>query len=178
MSKTGLYFACMTSLIVYISCSGDNAQQELTQRAAEMHQKVLTVDSHTDTPLRLMRSEFDLSKRHDPYQRGGRLDFPRMKEGGLDVVFFAVFVAQGPRTVEYNLNAREKAFNIFDLVHEALKQNSELAQLAYSPDDAYRLESEGKFAVFLGMENVLYAIPKIMIFVIHQQILMVLKIRV
>jgi membrane dipeptidase len=154
MSKTLRYFTCLALILLYISCSRDDANQDLTQRASEIHQKVLTIDSHTDTPLQLVRSEFDLSKRHDPYQRGGgKLDFPRMKEGGLDAVFFAVFVAQGPRTEEGNLMAKEKALNIFDRVHKAIQQNSKLAQLAYNPDDAYRFEREGKFAVFLGMEN-------------------------
>ncbi len=41
----------------------------------------------------MARSEFDLGVRHEE----GCVDFPRMKKGGLDAEFFAVFTGQGPR---------------------------------------------------------------------------------
>ncbi len=75
-------------------------QDKLAQKAAKIHDKVLTVDTHVDTPMRLVRSDFNLGERHDPGRRGGKVDFPRMKEGGLDAIFFAVFVGQGERNAE------------------------------------------------------------------------------
>jgi len=128
-------------------------RDELAQKAAKIHDKVLTVDTHVDTPMRLVRSNYNLGERHDPERRGGRVDFPRMKEGGLDAIFFAVFVGQGPRTPEGNEKAKETALNIFDAIHKSLEQHADLAELAVTPDDASRIEKAGKRAVFIGMEN-------------------------
>lgn len=128
-------------------------QDELAQKAAEIHEKVLTVDTHVDTPMRLVRSDFNLAERHEPGRRGGKVDFPRMKEGGLDAIFFAVFVGQGERNPEGNERAKVYALKVFDAIHENLKKNLGLAELAVTPKDAYRIEKTGKRAIFIGMEN-------------------------
>jgi len=128
-------------------------QQKLAKKAAKIHDKVLTVDTHVDTPMRLVRSDLNLGERHDPGRRGGKVDFPRMKEGGLDAIFFAVFIGQGERNAEGNARAKTSALKIFDAIHENLKKHSDLAELAVTPDDAYRIEKAGKRAIFIGIEN-------------------------
>ena len=121
----------------------------------KIHENILTIDTHVDTPfyMYVVDSEFDLGKRHDPYESGSKIDFPRMKEGGLDAIFFAIFVWQGERTPEGNKDAKEKALDMFSIIHENLERHSELADLALRAEDAYRIEKEGKRAVFIGMEN-------------------------
>ncbi|PKP48089.1 MAG: membrane dipeptidase [Bacteroidetes bacterium HGW-Bacteroidetes-1] len=143
-----LFFLCLV-LIQSFSFFG----QSQLDKAKEIHQRVLTLDSHTDTPLMLNRNGFDFGKRNDPQKRGGRIDLPRMEEGSLDAVFFAVFVGQGPRTVEGNLNAREKAMRIFDQVYTTMSLYPEKVEIARNVADAWRLKKEGKRAIFLGVEN-------------------------
>ncbi|MFO7889497.1 MAG: membrane dipeptidase [bacterium] len=116
-----------------------------------VHEKVLTVDTHVDTPYMLTRSDWNIGEPHTPDIN--RVDFPRMKEGGLDAIFFAVFIGQGPRTPEGNQDAKEQALNLFDLIKKAVKNNPEQAELAYTPDDAYEIEKKGKRAVYIGIEN-------------------------
>ncbi len=128
-------------------------QDELAKKAAEIHDKVLTVDTHVDTPMRVVRSDYNLGESHDPGRRGGKVDFPRMKDGGLDAIFFAVFVGQGVRTPEGNERAKEKALRVFDAIHENLEKHADLAELAVTSDDAYRIEKTGKRAIFIGIEN-------------------------
>jgi membrane dipeptidase len=125
----------------------------LKKRARYIHDKYLTIDSHTDTPLMIGREGFSLGERNDPRNRGGKLDFPRMHEGGLDAVFFAVFVGQDERTIEGNEQAKKRALQIFDNIHKSLDQFNHMAGLALKPDDAYRLKREGKSAIFIGLEN-------------------------
>ncbi len=76
-----------------------------------------------------------------------------MKDGGMDAMFFAVYTAQGPRTPEGHARAKENALHQFELIHQALKAHPEMAEIATTPADAYRLEKAGKRAVFIGMEN-------------------------
>lgn len=138
------------ALLMGSSCKNTGPRSEDSIMA--IHQKVLTVDTHVDTPMRLMRGSFDLTERHDP-KTGSRVDFPRMKEGGLDAIFFAVFIGQGERTPEAFEKVKQQAEEIFTAIEENVGKADSLAELAYTPDDAYRLEKEGKCAVFIGMEN-------------------------
>ncbi len=126
---------------------------QLEQQAREIHQRIFTLDSHTDTPLMLGRRGVDLGKRNDPGEGGGKLDFPRMEEGGLDAAFFAVFLGQGESTPEAYETAKERSMNIFGLVHESIEHNTHQAGLALTPEDGYRLRDEGKKAVYIGLEN-------------------------
>jgi membrane dipeptidase len=128
-------------------------EETLEQKAARIHDEVLTLDTHVDTPLRLDQPDFDLGARGDARGRGGKLDLPRMKEGGLDAVFFAVFLGQGERTPEGNEKAGNRAFEIFDEIYKAVESHSDLAGIALAPRDAYALEKQGKRAVYIGMEN-------------------------
>lgn len=120
----------------------------------ELHDKVLTVDTHADTPSRMLREDWDIGERHEPGQRRGtKIDLPRMAEGGLDAEFFAVYVGQGVRTPEGYARARERVTRLLDAIHKMCEDYPQLVGLATSPEDAYRLEKEGKRAAFIGMEN-------------------------
>ncbi|MBN2417212.1 dipeptidase [bacterium] len=135
-------------------CSRKLTEEAINTRAQEIHANVLVVDTHCDTPMRITRGEFDLGKRHEPLQRAsGKMDFPRMKEGGLDAEFFAVFLSQRELTPEAYENAFQLAELTIDSMYAVCDRYSDLAEIALTPDDAYRLEKEGKRAAFLGMEN-------------------------
>ncbi|MDH5468512.1 MAG: dipeptidase, partial [Candidatus Aminicenantes bacterium] len=82
-----------------------------------------------------------------------KVDLPRMAEGGLDAEFFAVFIGQGERMPEGYARAKERAMDMLDAIHRMCSDHPELVEMAVSPEDAYRLEKEGKRAAFIGMEN-------------------------
>lgn len=144
-----LYLVLLISL-PYLTFSQNDRLDKLT---TELHNRVLTLDSHTDTPLLFGRSKYNIGVRNNPHQRGGKLDFPRMADGGLDAVFFAVFVGQGERSPEGLSLARERALQLFESIHAQIAMNSDQAGLALRPNDAYYLKSIGKRAVFIGLEN-------------------------
>ncbi|MBS4061210.1 MAG: dipeptidase [Bacteroidetes bacterium] len=146
VKKTFLVLLC--SLIIFSSTA-----QNLEEKAAAIHKKVLTLDSHTDTPLMLYRPGFDINQKNDPRNRGGKIDFPRMEEGSLDAVFFAVFVGQGDRTAEGNQKAKERALDVFEKVHKTISMYSEKAEIALTSKDAMKLKKLGKRAIYLGLEN-------------------------
>jgi membrane dipeptidase len=128
--------------------------QELGKKALGIHQLVLTVDTHCDTPFMLLEKNWDIGKYHQPGQPdSGCQDLMRMKEGGLDASFFAVFVGQGPRTDDGHAKAKDKAITILDAMDGMFKKYPHLCGLALTPADARRLEKEGKRAIFIGMEN-------------------------
>lgn len=123
------------------------------EKAAKIHAQVLTVDTHADVPINMMEEGFDIAERHDFAKDGTQIDFPRMKEGGMDAMFFAVYMGQGKRTTEATAEAKKKALAIFDKIHKAVAANPDVAGIATTPKDAYDLQKQGKRAVFFGMEN-------------------------
>jgi membrane dipeptidase len=129
------------------------SEEEIIAQALEIHERVLTVDTHADTPLRMIEPGFDLAERHDPLETGSKVDYPRMKEGGLDAIFFAAFVAQDIRDNDGNGRAKKLVIQMLDAVISSAEQNASLVGLALAPKDAYELEREGKRAIYLAIEN-------------------------
>ena len=128
-------------------------EAQLVERAMAIHDRVLTLDSHADTPLRMIEPGFDMAERHDPSETGSKFDYPRMIEGGLDSVFFSAFVAQGIRDDEGNTRARDLAIQMLDAVVASADANADQVGIALNPEDAYALEQAGKRAVYLSIEN-------------------------
>jgi membrane dipeptidase len=147
----------LISVVGFVWVSGCRRAEPLTvapeTRADLIHDAVLTVDTHVDTPYQLLRPGYDISRSHDARKGEGRVDLPRMKQGGLDAIFFAVFVGQGETNPEGYQKAKTRALQLFEAIKAALKKHSHLAQLALTAADAYRIEKSGKRAIYIGMEN-------------------------
>ena len=136
------------SLVLLISgCVSE--EERINRKADRLHHDMLTIDTHSDTPMRLMRGGYNPGIRND----NGCVDFPRMKEGGLDAEFFAIFIAQGPRTPEAFDLENQNTLATFDSIYAAVGRNSDMAGIALTGDDARELKAAGKSAVFIGIEN-------------------------
>lgn len=142
--------SCFVLTALSVAAQDDAA---LLKKAKKIHEKAFTVDTHADTPMLLSRGGFDITKDNDARTTNSKVDYPRMKRGGLDAIFFAVYLGQGPRTPEAHEAAKKRALSIFDAVNTTLKQTSELAELATTPEDAYRIGKTGKRVIFIGVEN-------------------------
>ena len=146
-----LCFGCNENVLKRIY--GNETESELIERALSIHKKVLTLDTHADTPLRMIEPGFRMSDRHDPNETGSKVDYPRMIEGGLDAIFFAAFVAQDIRNDKGNFRAKNLCVQMIDSILSSIQQNSDVVGLALNPEDAYSLEKEGKRAIYIGIEN-------------------------
>jgi membrane dipeptidase len=137
--------------LITTSCSNSNSDENLLKKARAIHSRIVTIDTHTDTPLMFTREGFDFSGM-SPDSRG-RVDLRRMEDGGLDAAFFAVFIGQGERNVEKYAEAHNRALSIFDAVHKTVEVNSDRATIALTAGDARRIKAEGKRAIYIGVEN-------------------------
>ena len=80
--------------------------QPISQKARDLHFRSLIVDTHDDTTQRLLDPRFDLSVQHTD----GSIDIPRMREGGLDAIFFSIYIpgtVTGPPAVQRALEQIE-----------------------------------------------------------------------
>jgi len=126
----------------------------LEAKAKDIHTRILSVDTHCDTPANLMNPKWDIGVRHEPgSENGGQIDLPRMKEGCLDALFFAAFTGQGPLTPDAYAEAKNRAAAQLDAIEAMVVKYSGLIGKASTPADAARLKKEGKRAAFIGLEN-------------------------
>jgi membrane dipeptidase len=118
---------------------------EVSSRAKQLHERAIVVDTHDDTTQRLIFEKgFDIGARN----KDGNIDIPRMREGGLDAIFFSIWVTgdvTGPIAVK-------RALDQIDAVREAVRTHPDLV-LATTAGDVRRAASMKKIAALMGMEG-------------------------
>ena len=126
-----------------------NAEQQLIARAKAIHERVITLDTHDDINAANFTPECNYTQRLTT-----QVNLPKMKEGGLDVAFFIVYVGQGALTPEGYDRAYNSAIEKFDAVHRFTKEIApNEMELALSPADVRRIVAAGKKAAVIGIEN-------------------------
>jgi membrane dipeptidase len=121
--------------------------------ARALHEELLTLDSHLDTPANFAILGWDVTARHDLDRDGSQVDLPRLLEGGLDGGFWAIFTPQGPVTPEGDRAARDFALTRAVSIRETVAAHPHDFELALRADDAARIAASHKRIVFLSLEN-------------------------
>ncbi len=120
------------------------------QTSGDIHKNVLTIDTHVDIGRNYA------TKKLDPGIDNPRLrcDLVKMEKGGMDGVFLAVFVGQGPLDDEGYKRAYETAIEKFNAIHRLTeKMYPDRCELALSPSEVKRIADMGKKAIMIGIEN-------------------------
>ncbi|MBO5015344.1 MAG: gamma-glutamyl-gamma-aminobutyrate hydrolase family protein, partial [Bacteroidaceae bacterium] len=124
------------------------------KEAKRLHERMITLDSHCDTPM-FFDQHIEFGSR-DPKIL---VDLHKMTEGHLDATIMVAYLKQLERTDEALLAATAKADRILNEIEAMVAKHCTAVDIAYTPADLYRLKSEGKKAIMLGIENG-YAIGK------------------
>src|SRR5258708_33833507 len=141
-------FLCATvmALPVLVSTQQTSPGDQVSARAKQLHERAIVVDSHDDTTQRLVFDKaFNLAARN----KNGNIDIPRMREGGLDALFFSIWVPSdvpGPPAVKRPLDQ-------IDAVREAARPLSSDLVLATTAADVRKAAAEHKIAALMGMEG-------------------------
>ncbi len=118
------------------------------KRAKTLHSQILTLDSHCDTPM-FFSQGINFASR-DPKIL---VDLHKMTEGHLDSTIMVAYLPQQALDEASLENATAKANQILTQIEEMAAQNCTAMDIAYTPDDLWRLKRQGKKAVMLGIEN-------------------------
>lgn len=121
--------------------------------ARKIHEKLIVLDTHFDTPANLGRPGWSIMDRHDVRIDGDQVDYPRMVEGGVDGGFFAVYTPQGPRTPAGDQTARDAALVRAVQIREMVARHSDVFRFVTTPAEARAAAAAGKRFVFMSMEN-------------------------
>jgi membrane dipeptidase len=118
----------------------------VSARAKQLHERAIVIDSHDDTTQRLLSDKtYDISKR----QKNGNIDIPRMREGGLDALFFSIWVPSDVTGVK----AVNTANALIASVHKAVAAHPNDLMMATTAADVRRAAAEHKIAALMGMEG-------------------------
>lgn len=126
---------------------------EVSPEAVQLHERILVLDTHLDTPANLRRPGWSIADRHDHDGAFSQVDLPRMREGGLDGGFWVIYTGQGARDAAGNRAARDHGLQRLLAIREMLAAHAGDFELALTADDAERIAASGKRVVFLSMEN-------------------------
>ncbi len=118
-----------------------------------LHQRLLCLDTHLDTPSSLARPGWDIMRRHGGQVDFTQVDYPRMVQGGLDGGFWAIYTPQGALTPEGYAAMRDAAFLRATEIREMVAAHPDKFELAFVPEDAARIAGKGKRVVFQSIEN-------------------------
>ena len=118
---------------------------DIAARAHKLHFSSIVVDTHVDTTQRLIDGDFDLAVR-DPK---GSVDIPRMKEGGVDAIFFSIWIPskiKGPVAVT-------RASQQIEAVRDEIHKHADAIALATTAAEVREIRKQNKIAVLLGVEG-------------------------
>ena len=135
-------------LILVLSTAAAWPQAKSSKAPADwraIHNSAIVIDTHADTPGRLVDDNFDLAQEAG----AGYLDFNKIKAGNLGAEFFSIWV--DPKT--YKGHEIKRALDMIDSVHEQARLHPDRMMMAYSTDDIRTAHREHKLAALIGVEG-------------------------
>ena len=145
--------AMMTAAALVALLPVATGAQEVSKKVYQLHQRLLTLDSHLDTPASLDFPGWSIEEEHGVHTDFTQVDLPRMKKGGLDGGFWAIYTSQGPLTVEGFRKARDFALLRGMSIRSMVAADPANFALATKASDAAPIAAAGKRVVYISMEN-------------------------
>lgn len=101
------------------------------------------LDSHCDTPSELKNRNLSLDNAE------GHVDFPKLIKGGVNGVFFALYIPASMSQQEGLAHSE----SMLEAVRREVSTNSDIAAFAVSAEEARINKEKGLVSIFLGLEN-------------------------
>ena len=128
----------------------------MVKTAREIHERVITLDTHIDFAPADLTGERNYSQRLET-----QFDLPKMIDGGLDGLFFSIYVGQTRETQNpeaLKTSGYERAYKAavekFDAVQRFTREIApERIELALTVADVKRINAKGKKIALMGVEN-------------------------
>jgi membrane dipeptidase len=148
-----LAVALALSLAAVAPALAQTAPGGVSKADRALHESLIVLDTHFDTPANLGRAGWNIMDRHDVLIDGTQVDYPRMVEGGVDGGFFAIYTPQTQRGPDGDIKARDAAILRGVEIHEMIAAHPKEFELALTPDQALDIAARGKRFVVISMEN-------------------------
>src|SRR5262245_48232642 len=140
-------FAIFFCLVFIAFSTGARSAQEdyaISERARKLHFSSLVLDTHIDVTPKL-QTDWKFTEEHST----GHIDLPRMKKGGLNGLFFSIYMGgrvTGPKAVNDSLER-------IAAVHRLTQELPDQVMLCTTAADVRQARRQGKIAGLMGMEG-------------------------
>ena len=146
---------CRRRVYLYLAQSS-SVEDALLKQARAIHEKVIVLDSHIDFEPANLIGERNYTQRLET-----QFNLPNMIDGGLDALFFVIYVGQTRETQNPEAlkpAGYERAYKLAIEKFDAVRRfTSEIApdkiELALTPSDVRRINAKGKKVALMGVEN-------------------------
>ena len=138
--KIGSLFAATALYISGVSAI------EVTEKAKQLAQQNIIIDSHIDVPYRLEEKWVDVTKA----TKGGDFDYPRAKQGGLNAPFMSIYI---PASLDNSDTSTKLADKLIDYVEAIVGRAPDKFAVATSTAEVEQQFAKGLISLPLGMEN-------------------------
>ncbi len=133
------------SLIAQTKSSEKPVSHHAAASPAAVHRSAIVIDTHADTPQRMLDNHYDLAQPLD----GGSLNFASAKKGNLGAEFFSIWV--DPKL--YRGQYARRTLELIDIVCQQAAAHPDRMMMAWSPEDIERAHREHKLAALMGIEG-------------------------
>ena len=133
-----------------------NLTEEQEERARRLHENSIVVDTHNDTILHLIKAPPFLTSDSRPLpprrtlgeqSEHGQIDIPRIREGGVDCLLFAMYVSP------LHSARLRRLLQMLDAFHSELDSNPDTIAFATNYDEVMVAVKEGKIAAIISVEG-------------------------
>lgn len=142
----------LTAVLLFLSsymANSQNTDQDIIEKAKEIHEKVITIDTHNDINVK----NFTRNKNYT-VDLGTQVNLPKMEKGGLDVSWLIVYTGQGELNAEGYAAAYENAIQKFEAIHRLTEEIApDQIALATNSQEVRELVDRGKKVAMIGVEN-------------------------
>lgn len=128
-----------------LQCGTVKPHDSFLDQARELHRRALVIDTHCDTTQRLLIPEWDASQR----DAMGHVDIPRMREGGIGAMFWAVWSPPGAGPIR----PQEAAKQQFERLHAAFNRYQDCLAHARTANEILAAQRDGKIAILIDVEG-------------------------
>ncbi|MFM8394259.1 MAG: membrane dipeptidase, partial [Acidobacteriota bacterium] len=130
--------------VVFGLVVGAQQGDDLANRARKIHFSAIVMDTHIDVTPKL-QTDWKFTEEHS----SGHIDLPRMRKGGLNALFFSIYMpgtVTGPKAVSDSLER-------IAAVHKLAQDHPDQVMLCTTADEVEQAHRAGKIAGLMGMEG-------------------------
>jgi membrane dipeptidase len=143
------FYSCKNESKSSKSIMTNNDSKALIEHAQEIHNRVITLDTHCDINVKNFTDSINYTQ-----DLNTQITLPKMKLGGLDVAWFIVYTGQDSLTVEGYKKAYDNAMSKFEAIHKLVEDIAPNdIELATTSEDVRRIAKSGKKVAMIGIEN-------------------------
>lgn len=145
MKKPAGFLLLFVFFLILVDTLAAQTDDRAAKRARELHFSSVVLDTHIDTTPKLQQAGWKFTDEHSD----GHIDLPRLKKGGLNALFFSIFMpgtVTGPKAVHDSLER-------IAAVHRLAQDLPGRITLCATAEEVRKARAQGKIAALLGMEG-------------------------